>query len=79
MNSKTRKKRLILIDDDKTVCEILLRRIRNACPELEAMAIHEPVPVGGHDIYVVDNDFAGRPEGVRLVEGLRMSRPTPRS
>lgn len=70
MSLKTRKKRLVLIDDDKTVCEILLRRIRNACPDLEAMAIHDPVPVSGHDIYVVDNDFAGRPEGIRLVEGI---------
>jgi DNA-binding NarL/FixJ family response regulator len=71
----TRKKRLIILDDDKSICEILLMRIRSACPELDAVAIQEPVAVPGYDIYIIDNDFGGRPEASRLAEAIAKASP----
>jgi DNA-binding NtrC family response regulator len=64
------KTRLIILDDDKTVCEVLEMRIRRACPSVEAVAIQEPVAVPGFDIYVIDNNFGGRQEGIRLAEAI---------
>lgn len=76
MTGNTRKKRLIILDDDKTVCDVLLKRLRGACPtQIEAYAIHEPVAVPGFDIYVVDNSFGGKQEGIRLAEEIAKVSP----
>ncbi len=64
------------LDDDKTVCDVLLKRLRGACPtQIEAYAIHEPVAVPGFDIYVVDNSFGGKQEGIRLAEEIAKVSP----
>lgn len=69
------RKRLLLIDDDPVVSEILLLRIAQSCPMVEASAIAEPVAPSGYDIYVIDLNFAGRQEGVRLAEGISAASP----
>lgn len=75
MKKGTPKTRLIILDDDKTVCEILQTRIRHACPAVDAVAIQEPVAVPGFDIYVIDNNFGGRQEGIRLAEAIASVSP----
>ena len=68
-------KRLLLIDDDPVVAEILLLRIKDSCPMVEADAISDPVAPPGYDIYVVDIDFGGKQEGVRLAEAIATASP----
>ena len=76
MTGKARKKRLIILDDDMTVCDVLLKRFRGACStQIEAYALHEPVAVPGFDIYVVDNNFGGKQEGIRLAEAIAKVSP----
>lgn len=70
-----KRKRLLLIDDDPVIAEILLLRIAGSCPMVEAMAINEPVAPSGYDIYVIDLNFAGRQEGVRLAEAISAASP----
>lgn len=72
---QTKPKRLLLIDDDPVVSEILLMRIAQSCPMVEASAIKEPVAPSGYDIYVIDLNFSGRQEGVRLAEGISAASP----
>jgi DNA-binding NarL/FixJ family response regulator len=69
------RKRLLLIDDDPVVSDILLLRINNTCPMVEARAVSEPVAHPGYDIYVVDLHFSGREEGVRLAEAIATVSP----
>lgn len=73
-----RPRRLLLIDDDPVTTEILLLRIAQHCPLVEASAINEPVAPSGYDIYVVDLNFAGRQEGVRLAESISATSPQAR-
>ncbi len=76
MTGKAQKKRLIILDDDKTVCDVLIRRFRSAGhTHVEAYALHEPVAVPGFDIYVVDNSFGGKQEGIRLAEAIAKVSP----
>jgi DNA-binding NarL/FixJ family response regulator len=74
-SAKMNRKRLLLIDDDPVVSEILLLRIAQSCPMVEASAIKEPVAPSGYDIYVIDLNFSGRQEGVRLAEGISAASP----
>lgn len=69
------RKRLLLIDDDPIVSEILLMRIEGSCPMVEATAISDPVAPPGYDIYVVDINFGGKQEGVRLAEAISAASP----
>lgn len=72
---KATRMRLLLIDDDPVVTEILRMRIAQSCPMVEASAVSEPVAPPGHDIYVIDINFAGRQEGVRLAETIFATSP----
>jgi DNA-binding NarL/FixJ family response regulator len=74
-SAEPRRKRLLLIDDDPVVSDILLLRIGQSCPMVEASAIHEPFAPPGHDIYVIDLNFAGRQEGVRIAEAIATASP----
>lgn len=74
-NARYRPRRLLLIDDDPVASEILLLRIAQSCPLVEATALHEPVAPPGYDIYVVDINFGGRQEGVRLAESISAATP----
>jgi DNA-binding NarL/FixJ family response regulator len=65
----------LLIDDDPVVTEILLARIRYSCPMIDVDAIAEPVAPAGYDIYVIDLNFAGQQEGVRLAEAITTVSP----
>lgn len=69
------RKRLLLIDDDPVASEILLLRIAQSCPLVTATAISDPVAPPGYDLYVVDLNFAGRQEGVRIVESIAATTP----
>ena len=69
------RRRLLLIDDDPVIAEILLLRIAQSCPLVEASAISEPVAPPGFDIYVIDINFAGRQEGARLAEAISTTSP----
>jgi DNA-binding NarL/FixJ family response regulator len=69
------RKRLLLIDDDPVVSEILLMRISRSCPMVEASAISDPVAAPGYDIYVIDINFGGKQEGVRLAEAICTASP----
>lgn len=68
-------KRLLLIDDDPVTSEILLLRIAQHCPLVEAWSEQQPVAPPGYDIYVVDVNFGGRQEGVRLAEAIAANSP----
>ncbi len=74
-NTTVRHKRLLLIDDDPVSSEILRLRIRQSCPLVEVWAIEEPVAPPGYDIYVVDVNFGGKQEGVRLAEQIAATSP----
>jgi DNA-binding NarL/FixJ family response regulator len=69
------RKRLLLIEDDPVTSEILRLRISDACPLVMVTATSEPVAHAGYDIYVVDLNFAGRQEGVRLIESISATTP----
>lgn len=69
------RKRLLLIDDDPVVSEILMLRIKHSCPMVEATSISDPLAPPGYDIYVVDNNFGGRHEGVRIAETIATASP----
>lgn len=69
------RKRLLLIDDDPVVSQILLLRVGQSCHMVEAAAINEPVAPPGYDIYVVDINFGGRQEGVRIAEAISTVSP----
>lgn len=69
------RKRLLVIDDDPVVSEILLMRIEQSCPAVVAEAVAEPVARPGYDIYVVDVNFGERQEGVRLAEAISTVSP----
>jgi DNA-binding NarL/FixJ family response regulator len=69
------RKRLLLIDDDPVVSEILLMRIQQNCPMVEAASVSDPVAPPGYDIYVVDINFGGKQEGVRLAEVISTATP----
>ena len=71
----TKRKRLLLIDDDPVVSEIMLMRIEQSCPTVIAEAVAEPVAKPGYDIYVVDVHFGERQEGVRLAEAISTVSP----
>jgi DNA-binding NarL/FixJ family response regulator len=73
--ARTGRKRLLLIDDDPVISDILLLRIAQSCPMVEASAVNEPIAPPGHDIYVIDLNFAGRQEGVRLAEAIATASP----
>ena len=75
MNKETTRVRLLLIDDDPVVTEILLARIAQSCPMVAAEAVMEPVAKAGYDIYVIDLNFAGQQDGVRLAESISASTP----
>jgi DNA-binding NarL/FixJ family response regulator len=70
-----KRNRLLLIDDDPVVTEILLMRIARSCPTVVAEAVAEPVAMPGYDIYVVDVNFGERQEGVRLAEAISIVSP----
>jgi DNA-binding NarL/FixJ family response regulator len=70
-----RRKRLLLIDDDPVIADILLLRIAQSCPMVEASSASEPVAPAGYDIYVIDINFAGQQEGVRLAEAISAVSP----
>lgn len=69
------RRRLLLIDDDPVASDILLLRIAQSCPLVSATAVGEPVAPPGYDMYVVDLNFAGKQEGVRLIESISATTP----
>jgi DNA-binding NarL/FixJ family response regulator len=75
MTKEMKRKSLLLIDDDPVVTEILLERLVHSCPMVAAEAVLEPVAKAGYDIYVIDLNFAGQQDGVRLAESISASTP----
>lgn len=75
MTKEIKRKSLLLIDDDPVVTEILLERLVHSCPMVAAEAVLEPVAKAGYDIYVIDLNFAGQQDGVRLAESISASTP----
>lgn len=75
MDETRRTSRLLLIDDDPVVAGILALRIQRSCPGVAVDCQNKPVATPGYDIYVVDNDFGGSQEGVRLAESLAVVSP----
>lgn len=71
----SRMKRLLLIDDDPLVASILLLRIKGACPDIAAETTTEPEARDGYDVYIIDNDFGGQREGLRLAEAIATVAP----
>jgi DNA-binding NarL/FixJ family response regulator len=75
MTKETKRRSLLLIDDDPAVTEILLERLAHSCPMVAAEAVLEPMAKAGYDIYVIDLNFAGQQDGVRLAESISASTP----
>lgn len=75
MHDSVSAKRVLLIDDDAVVARLLSFRIMRACPNAEVEVELTPIVRPGFDIYVVDNDFGGKQEGMRLAETLALATP----
>lgn len=68
-------KRILLIDDDPVVARVLAFRIMRACENAQVDVEHTPNAKPDYDVYVVDNDFGGKQEGMRLAESLSVASP----
>jgi DNA-binding NarL/FixJ family response regulator len=75
MDNTTSAKRILLIDDDPVVSRLLAFRIMRACESAQVDVEHNPSVRPGYDFYVIDNDFGGKQEGVRLAESLSLANP----
>ena len=66
---------VLVLDDDLVVLKLLSMRLKKRFPHLTVECQQEPVASGAYDIYVLDNDFHGRPLVVDLAEHIKRQQP----
>ena len=66
---------VLVLDDDLVVLKLLSMRLKKRFPDLTVECQQEPVAIGAYDIYVLDNDFHGRPLAADLAEHIKRQQP----
>lgn len=66
---------VLILDDDPVVLKLLSGRIKKRFPDVHVDGQEQPVAVGAYDIYILDNDFHGRPLAADLAEHIKKQQP----
>lgn len=66
---------VLVLDDDPVLLKLLSLRLRKKFPDLRVECQEQPVAVGAYDIYILDNDFHGRPLAADLAEHIKCQQP----
>ena len=66
---------VLVLDDDPVVLKLLSLRLRKRFPSVAVDCQPQPVAVGAYDIYILDNDFHGRPLAADLAEHIKQQQP----
>lgn len=66
---------VLVLDDDPVVLKLLALRLRKRFPTVAVDCQRQPVAVGAYDIYILDNDFHGRPLAADLAEHIKQQQP----
>ena len=65
----------LLIDDDPSAVEYLSYLLHRELPQLKVTSRLNPDVGGRFDVYLIDNDFAGRRIAGQLTEEIRLRQP----
>ncbi len=65
----------LVLDDDPVVLKLLSLRLKRRFPELNVECHTQPVAVGVYDVYILDNEFHGRPLAADLAEHIKRQQP----
>ena len=74
LNVKNRSRALI-VDDDPSAVELIAFRLQQRFPGLNITSRCEPDLTGTFDLYLIDNDFNGRPLAGELAESIKKRHP----
>ncbi len=66
---------ILILDDDPVMLKLLALRLKKRFPELRVETQQEPRAFGAYDIYILDNDFQGRPLAADLAEHIKQQQP----
>jgi DNA-binding NtrC family response regulator len=66
---------ILILDDDPVFLKLLELRINRRFPDITVDIRQHPVAVGIYDIYILDNDFQGRPLAADLAEEIKKTQP----
>lgn len=62
---------VLILDDDRFFLKLLSLRLKRKFPDLVVESRAQPVANGSYDIYILDNDFLGRPLAAELAEDIK--------
>lgn len=65
----------LILDDDPVLLKLLSLRLEKRFQNLIVECQQQPVAVGAYDIYILDNDFHGRPLAADLAEHIKQQQP----
>ena len=66
---------ILILDDDPVMLKLLALRLNKRFPDLRVETQQEPLAIGAYDIYILDNDFQGRPLAADLAEHIKRQQP----
>ena len=66
---------ILILDDDPVMLKLLSLRLNRRFPDLRVETEQEPLAIGTYDIYILDNDFQGRPLAADLAEHIKRQQP----
>jgi DNA-binding NarL/FixJ family response regulator len=66
---------ILILDDDPVMLNLLALRLNKRFPDLRVETQQEPMAIGTYDIYILDNDFQGRPLAADLAEQIKRQQP----
>ncbi len=66
---------ILILDDDPVMLNLLALRLNKRFPDLRVETRQEPMAIGTYDIYILDNDFQGRPLAADLAEQIKRQQP----
>ena len=66
---------ILVLDDDPVLLKLLEIRINRQFPDITVECRQRPVAVGVYDVYILDNDFQGRPLAADLAEEIKKNQP----